>query len=96
MLAIVATLKVNEGRNADFEAAFREAMAGVRANEPKNSLYQLVRSRDEPQTYRVMELYTDDAALDAHRDSEHFKALGPKLKGVLAERPVIILHDTVG
>ena len=95
MLAIVATLKVNEGRNADFEAAFGEAMKGVRANEPGNTLYQVVKSRTDGQTYRVMELYKDDEALKAHRESEHFMALGPKLKGLLADRPLIEMYDTI-
>ena len=95
MLAIVATLKVNEGKNAEFEAAFAEAMAGVHANEPGNTLYQVVKSRSDPQTYRVMELYADDAALEVHRQSAHFQALGPKLKGLLAGRPEIELHDPI-
>ena len=94
-IGIVATLKVQEGRNAEFESAFREAMAQVRANEPGNICYELVKSRSDPNTYKVLELYTDEAAVAAHRDSAHYKALGPKLGPCMAGRPEIELLDGV-
>ena len=95
MIGIVATLKVQDGKNAEFEAAFTEAMAQVRANEPGNLFYSLVKSRAEPNTYKVLEGYRDEAAIAAHRDSAHYKALGPKLGGCLAGRPDVELFDGV-
>jgi quinol monooxygenase YgiN len=95
MIGIVATLKVQDGKNAEFEAAFTEAMAEVRANEPGNLFYSLVKSRAEPNTYKVLEGYRDEAAIAAHRDSAHYKALGPKLGGCLAGRPDVELFDGV-
>jgi quinol monooxygenase YgiN len=95
MIGIVATLKVQDGKNAEFEAAFTEAMAQVRANEPGNLFYSLVKSRAEPNTYKVLEGYKDEAAIAAHRDSAHYKALGPKLGGCLAGRPDVELFDGV-
>ena len=67
MIGIVATLKIQDGKNAEFEAAFTEAMAEVRANEPGNLFYSLVKSRAEPNTYKVLELYKDEEALAHHR-----------------------------
>ncbi len=95
MIGIVATLKVQDGKNADFEAAFTEAMAAVRANEPGNLFYSLVKSRTDPTTYKVLEGYKDEAAIAAHRESDHFKALGPKLGPCLAGRPEIEVLDGV-
>jgi quinol monooxygenase YgiN len=95
MIGIVATLKVQDGKNAEFEAAFTEAMAEVRANEPGNLFYSLVKSRAEPNTYKVLEGYKDEAAIAAHRDSAHYKALGPKLGGCIAGRPDVELFDGV-
>jgi quinol monooxygenase YgiN len=95
MIGIVATLKVQDGKNAEFEAAFTEAMALVRANEPGNLFYSLVKSRAEPNTYKVLEGYKDEAAIAAHRDSAHYKALGPKLGGCIAGRPDVELFDGV-
>jgi quinol monooxygenase YgiN len=95
MIGIVATLKIQDGKNAEFEAAFKEAMAAVRANEPGNLFYELVKSRTDPTTYKVLEGYKDDAAIAAHRDSAHYKALGPKLGPCMAGRPEIELLDGV-
>jgi quinol monooxygenase YgiN len=95
MIGIVATLKIQDGKGPEFEAAFKEAMAAVRANEPGNLFYELVKSRAEPNTYKVLEGYKDDAAIAAHRDSVHYKALGPKLGPCMAGRPEIELLDGV-
>jgi quinol monooxygenase YgiN len=95
MIGIVATLKIQDGKNAEFEAAFKEAMAAVRANEPGNLFYELVKSRTDPTAYKVLEGYTDEAAIAAHRESAHFKALGPKLGPCLAGRPDVELLDGV-
>jgi quinol monooxygenase YgiN len=95
MIGIVATLKIQDGKNAEFEAAFTEAMAQVRANEPGNLFYSLVKSRAEPNTYKVLEGYVDEAAIAAHTGSAHYKALGPKLGGCLAGRPDVELFDGV-
>jgi len=95
MIGIVATLKIQEGKNAEFEAGFKEAMAAVRANEPGNLFYELVKSRTDPTTYKVLEGYKDEAAIAAHRDSDHYKALGPKIGPCMAGRPEIELLDGV-
>ena len=96
MIAVVATLKVKPGSEAEFEAAFAEMTAGVRAHEPGNTLYQLARSRTEPGTYKVLELYADQAAVEAHRASDHFRAGGRKLRDILAEPPQVEVFETVG
>ena len=96
MIGIVATLKVQEGKGPDFEAVFLKLAAQVRANEPGNIFYQLTKSRAEPNTYKVLELYKDQDALTAHGQSEYFKAAGPKMGPCLAGRPEIEYLDGVG
>jgi len=46
-IGVVATIKIQPGKNAEFEAAAKEMMAAVRANEPGNSLYSFAKSRKE-------------------------------------------------
>ena len=94
-IGVVATLKVQEGKEAEFEATFRELMDQVRAQEPGNQLYSLFRSRKDKSTYVVMEIYSDDDSLKAHGKSEHFRAAGPKLGAVLAGAPNVHLMDAV-
>lgn len=86
---IIATLKINEGSEAEFEAAATEMMAAVAANEPGCLLYELSRS-DDPQTYFFMERYVDDDAVAAHGSTDHMKAFGARIGGCLAGRPEIV------
>ena len=94
-IGIVATLKVQDGKGAEFEAIFKDLAEQVRAKEAGCLMYQLTKSRADPNTYKVLELYKDEAAIAAHRDSAHYKALGPKLGGCMAGRPEIELLDGV-
>jgi quinol monooxygenase YgiN len=94
-IGVVATLKVAEGKNADFEAVFRDLAAQVKANEPGNQLYRVFKSKADAQTYVVMETYADQAALEAHGKSDHFRAAGPKLGPCLAGRPDIQYFDSI-
>ncbi len=94
MLAVIAKLNVAEGKEADFEPVMLALAEQVRANEPGNDLYTLV--KDEDGAYYVMELYKDQAALDAHGQSEHFKASGPKFAGLMAGPPEIKRFTVVG
>jgi quinol monooxygenase YgiN len=95
-IGIVATLKVQDGKNAEFEAIFTALAAQVRANEPGNLAYQLTKSRTDPNTYKVLELYTDEDAVKLHGGTEYFKAAGPKMGPCLAGRPEIEYLDGVG
>jgi quinol monooxygenase YgiN len=95
MIGIIATLQIQDGKAEAFEAVFRELSAAVRAGEPGNLCYQLTRSKADPLTYKVLELYADEDALNAHGASAHFKAAGPGLGACLAGRPDIERLDGV-
>jgi len=94
-IGIVATLKVQPGKGSEFEGVFKELAEKVRANEPGNKLYRIFKSRKDADTYIVMEIYEDQAALDAHGKSDHFRAAGPKLAPVLGGRPDVQYFDSV-
>lgn len=87
-IGIVATLRVQPGKEEEFEAVFAELAPAVAAHEPGNSYYRLFRT-DDVSVYKVLECYDDDAAVDAHRASDHFRTLGAKLGPCLAGAPEI-------
>lgn len=93
MIAVIAKLNVAEGKEAEFEEAMLGLAAQVRANEPGNHLYTLVKN-DEG--YSVMEIYDDDAALAAHGQSQHFREAGAKFAGVMAGPPTLSRFEVVG
>ena len=78
MLGVVATIKVKPGMEKEFEAVAKELVAKVNANEPGCKLYAL-HTGDAPSTYYFMERYVDQAAVEAHRATDHFKTLGRKM-----------------
>jgi quinol monooxygenase YgiN len=96
MIAILATIKVQPDKAKEFEAAFAGMTAAVKADEPGNIIYQLVKSRAEAGLYKVMELYKDQAALDVHGKSDAFKAAAGGMGGALAGKPEIEYLDGVG
>jgi len=78
VIGIVATIKVKPGMEKEFEAVAKELVAKVNANEPGCMLYA-IHHAETPQTYVFMERYTDQAAVEAHRATDYFKALGRKM-----------------
>ena len=94
-VGVLATIKIQAGKNAEFEAVAREMMAAVRANEPGNKLYQFCKSKADETTYVVMEIYADQAALEAHGKSDHFRSIGPKMGPYMGGRPEVAYFDAV-
>jgi quinol monooxygenase YgiN len=92
-IGIVATLKVKPGKEAEFEAVFRDLQGEVARNEPGCLLYEVFKSRSQPSTYVVMEKYKAQADLDAHRTTAHMAAAGPKLGAILDGRPSVEFLD---
>ena len=95
MIGIVATIKVQDGKGADFEGVFLRLAAAVRANEPGNVFYQLTKSRADANTYKVLELYKDQDALAAHGQSDHFKSIGREMGAFMAGRPDVEYLDAI-
>ena len=86
MLALVATIKVKPGTGAQFEAVAKELVAQVRANEPGCKLYALHRA-EAADTYVFLERYVDQAAVEAHRQTDYFKSIGRRMGEFMAGRP---------
>ncbi len=94
IIGLLATLKIQPGKSADFEAAFAELAKVVKAEEPGNLQYDLFRAK-EADTYVVYEQYADQAALEVHAKSDAGKAGMAKMGGFLAGRPVLQFLDKV-
>lgn len=94
MLVIVATVRVKPGKAAHYEDVCARYIPQFRAANPGMAFYTLAKSRDEPDTYRAVEAYADDAALDRHMASDLLKASIADLQGCVAEID-IRRHDAV-
>jgi len=88
-VALLARFKAKEGKGEELIAAFRPLIEQAE-KEPGTLLYVLHRSKDEPDSFWVSELYTDNAAFGAHSGSEAMAAATPALGALIAESELII------
>ena len=95
MIGVVAILRAQDGKGAELERVFSDLASQVKANEAGCLVYQLTKSRTEPNTYKVLELYASEEALKHHGSTDYFRAAGPGLGACLAGRPEIEYLDAV-
>jgi quinol monooxygenase YgiN len=74
---VVARYQVRAGEEDRVEAALKNMRKPSRA-EPGNLDYQVLRDPRQPAVFVLYERYVDEAAFQAHQDSDHF---GIWLKG---------------
>ena len=86
---IVAILAAKAGRAEELKALLDGMVSASRA-EPGNLQYDLWRDHADAGRFVLEELYSDDAAVAAHRASPHFKNYLAKIND-LAERTAITL-----
>ncbi len=72
MLVLAVHLTIQAGREDEVAGLFRELQAASR-REPGCLQYVVQRSRENSRRYLIYEQYKDEAALQDHRNSPHFK-----------------------
>jgi quinol monooxygenase YgiN len=92
MIGVVATLKIQADKAQEFEGAFRDFIATVKASEPGCLSYELTRSRTEPETYRTLELYRDEDSVTAHETAPYTRAAGARIMACLVPGGASIEH----
>ncbi len=93
MISVIATVQAKPGRGAEVEADFRAWAEVVKQTEPGTLQYTLSRSRQNPDLFYALELYQDQAAVDAHMANLH--ARGGGLPDFFAAPPIIQVLDRV-
>lgn len=94
-VGVIAKLRVQAGKNAGFEAAFRRFQQTVRSTEPGVIYFGLHRSQTDPTAYTVMEQYRDAAALAEHRNTSHYQALPATFGDFMAAPAEIEVLDAI-
>ena len=74
MIAMITYMRVRQENVQAFEAALAEMIHNVRENEPGALHYDLFKSVDDRGTYMVIEIYRDEAAVEAHRKTDYLRA----------------------
>ena len=85
MVVLTAILKAAEGKGDAVEAEFKALVPKV-MKDPGTLNYAIHRAVDDPTKFLVYEVYESREALQAHGQTEHFKAFGAATRGMFAAR----------
>ena len=87
MIGVIATLKIKEGKGAEFEAVANQLVEKVNANEEGVVYYDLY--KQDATTYVFLERYKNQAALDVHQKTDYYKSIGTQLGAFMTATPNI-------
>ncbi|WP_432734916.1 putative quinol monooxygenase [Maridesulfovibrio sp. FT414] len=95
MIYMSASFQAREGKGAELEKLL-SGMIPETAKEEGVLEYRLHRSLNSDRDFYFYETYADQAALDSHLASPHYKSLVQNLEGVLASDPVVEMYTFLG
>lgn len=73
MVVLQVTVRVKPEHLAEYVDAARENATHAVADEPGCVRFDVIQDRDDPNCFRLYEVYLSDDALAAHRQTPHFK-----------------------
>jgi (4S)-4-hydroxy-5-phosphonooxypentane-2,3-dione isomerase len=94
-IAVLARVRVKEGKGNEFLAAFAPLLAQAE-KEPGTLLYVVQRSNDDPQVFWTSEIYADESAFEAHSGTDIHAAATPVFTDLIAESDVVIGEALMG
>jgi quinol monooxygenase YgiN len=71
MITLLARFEMLKGKEIQALEAFKKMAAAIKANEPGCLMYAITRGQVNAQEVYVYEIYQDQAAVDAHRKTDH-------------------------
>jgi quinol monooxygenase YgiN len=81
---VFASFTPKPGKESEVETVLR-GMVGPTRQEPGCRRYDLHGSADAPRTYHLYEIYDDQAAVEHHRGTAHYKNYRATIVDLLAE-----------
>ena len=92
MYAVTVTFTLNEGRLGDF---LPPMMANARASlqEPACRQFDVCTDPERPDTVFLYEVYDDLAGFQAHMETAHFKSVGAKVDGMIADKHLVCFSE---
>lgn len=96
MTAFVAKLVVKSEKAADFEKFQTELRELTHKNEPETPVYELIKSRDDANTYLCIATFSDEASFQYHQTTDFHERLVPLINECLAEDMELGFYDIIG
>ena len=87
MVVLHVTVQLKPEHVSEFLELVRYDAEHSEKDEPGCLRFDVIRDRDDSSRFYYYEVYRDDAALEAHRRSPHFKLYAEKVEPLLAAPP---------
>jgi (4S)-4-hydroxy-5-phosphonooxypentane-2,3-dione isomerase len=87
MVVLHVTVQVKPEHVSEFLDAVRYDAEHSEKDEPGCLRFDVSQDRDDPNRFYYYEIYRDEAALEAHRQTHHFKLYSEKTRSWLAALP---------
>ncbi|HEU4345554.1 MAG TPA: putative quinol monooxygenase [Candidatus Binatia bacterium] len=87
MVVLHVSVQVKPEHVAQFLEVVRHDAEHSEQDEPGCLRFDVIQDRDDPNRFYFYEVYRDDAALEAHRETPHFKLYFEKVQPCLAAPP---------
>lgn len=87
MVILHVTVQVKPEHAREYLEAVRHDAEHSEKDEPGCLRFDVVQDRDDPNRFYYYEVYKDEAALELHRQSPHFKLYAEKTQSWLAASP---------
>ena len=85
----IAELEIDPAQLGSYKAAVKEEMETSVRVEPGVLAIYAVAEKDNPSRLRFFEMYADEAAYKAHRETTHYKKYADATKGMIISRRLI-------
>ena len=87
MVILYVTVQVKPERVEEFLDVIRHDAEHSEKDEPGCLRFDVIRDNDDPNRFYYYEVYRDEAALEAHRQTPHFKLYAERSRPLLAAPP---------
>jgi (4S)-4-hydroxy-5-phosphonooxypentane-2,3-dione isomerase len=87
MVVLHVTVQVKPEHAAEFLEVVRHDAEHSENDEPGCLRFEVIQDKDNPNRFYFYEVYRDEAALEAHRQTPHFKLYFEKSRSLLAAPP---------
>ncbi len=86
--AIFVTVKVKPGMGTQFKDIILENATAAVREEPDCHMFRVMNTEGDPDTFHFFEVYTNAAALDAHREYPHYKKFRELTADMVVDRAI--------
>jgi quinol monooxygenase YgiN len=95
MYGVTVTMTVKEGQREVFEKLMMTLVQAVKAHEPKNLVYHVLRSRNQPNNFRIVEIYASKEDFKAHIGAGYVNELNPAIQATLQSAAQMEMVDVL-